>query len=159
MWHKELKRRRIEKGPELILRYPYLAGGKPEILPGIEELRAMAKEAVVVSTADMFHHGIGYGDPPDVALYPERGGLDLARRRIEEGLQLLQAGDYWGYNRHCVSAKSDGRDAGQVLRYLLGPLKGQILDLTYADTTAMYKASAPTWVAAALIELKSVTGS
>lgn len=157
LWQVECQRRAIT-GPELVIRYPYLAGGKPEKLPGIAELHEIAqdKETVVVSTADMFHHGIGYGDPKEAALFPENGGLGLARKRIEEGLKILERGDYWGYNQHCVLAKSDGRDAGQVVRYLLGSLQGKIIDLTYADTTDMYKAAAPTWVAAALVELKSV---
>lgn len=154
LWEEEIKRR--GKAPELIIRYPYLAGGKPEILPGIKELQTIAKNAIVVSTADPFHHGIGYKDPPDQALYPEKGGLELARKRINEGLELFRKGDYWGYNQHCVSAKSDARDAGQVVRYLLGPLEGRILDLTYTDTAEMYKAPPPTWVAGALIELKKV---
>jgi hypothetical protein len=133
-----------------------LAGGKPEILPGIGELKEIVKDAAVVSTADMFHHGIGYNDLPEASLHAQSGGLGLARKRIEEGLKILQAGDYWGYNQHCVLAKSDGRDAGQVVRYLLGPLQGHVVDLTYADTTKMYGAPAPTWVAAALVELQSM---
>lgn len=153
LWQEEIKRRGI-KGPELLLRYPYLAGGRPELLPGIDELQEIARDAVVVTTADPFHHGIGYGDPPERALPPEAGGLELARQRIEEGLALLQAGDYWGYNQHCVEAKSDARDAGQATRYLLGPLAGQIVDLTWCDTTAMYNQPPPTWVATALIQLK-----
>lgn len=155
LWEEEKKRRGIA-GPELIVRYPYLAGGKPEILPGIEELQEIVKDAVVVTTADPFHHGIGYGEPPETALYPDRGGLDLARRRIEEGLELLGQGDYWGYNQHCVDAKSDARDAGQVTRYLLGPLSGKILDLNWQDTTDMYSQPEPTWVATALMEMKAV---
>lgn len=75
LWHVECQRRGIQ-GPELIVRYPYLTGGKPDILPGIDELKEIAKNAVVVSTADMFHHGIGYGDPPEAALHPEQGGSD-----------------------------------------------------------------------------------
>jgi hypothetical protein len=63
-WKAETKRRGI-KGPEVVERFPYLAGGKPEELPGIEELIEIAKDAVVVSTADSFHHGIGYGDAPE----------------------------------------------------------------------------------------------
>ena len=155
LWMEECKRRNIS-GPELILRYPYLAGGRPMILPGIAELQEIAQDAVVVSTADPFHHGIGYGEPPETALHPERGGLELARRRINEGLEILGMGDYWGYNQHCVSAKSDARDAGQVMRYLLGPLEGEILDLTYQDTTDMYNQPPPTWVATALMALRPV---
>ena len=45
---------------------------------------------------------------------------------------ILARGDYWGYNRHCVEAKSDARDAGQVFRYLRGPMQGRILDLVDA---------------------------
>jgi hypothetical protein len=150
-WEAETRRRGI-KGPQVIERYPYLAAGKPETLPGIDELARLAEDAVVVSTADPFHHGIGYGDPPDESYHPEEGGLDLARRMIEEGIEILAQGDYWGYNQHCVRAKSDARDAGQVFRYLRGPMIGGILDLSYSDAAALYKQPEPTWVAAALIE-------
>lgn len=153
LWDKELDRRGVD-GPELVVRVPYLAGGRPEILPGINELQVIARDAVVVTTTDPFHHGIAYGEPPETALAPEDGGLDLARRTIEEGLKLLQAGDYWGYNQHCVEAKSDGRDVGQVVRYLLGPLTGRILDLVADDMTVAYGKPPPSWVTGALIELR-----
>jgi hypothetical protein len=152
LWQTEIKRRGIA-GPELIVRYPYLAGGRPHSLPGIEELQDIVHDAVVVATMDPFHHGIGYGEPPETALFPQAGGLDLARRRIEEGLALLKLGDYWGYNQHCVSAKSDGRDVGQVLRYLLGPLDGRILDLVWEDMAPLYDKPSPSWVAGALVGL------
>ncbi len=150
-WKAETGRRGIE-GPQVVERYPYLAGGQPERLPGIDELQELSEGAALVSTADPFHHGIGYGDDPEEALEPESGGLDLARRKIEEGIALLAAGDYWGYNKHCVEAKSDARDAGQVLRYLRGPMTGQILDLAVTDATDLYQSPPPTWVAGALIE-------
>lgn len=82
----------------------------------------------------------------------EYGPWDLARRRINEGIHLLEAGDYRGYNQRCVAAKSDARDAGQLFYYLRGPLEGQIVDLAYSDAAELYKTPAPTWVAAALIE-------
>lgn len=151
LWQAELQRRGIE-GPEVIVRYPYLAGGRPDTLPGIEELAEIAENSVIISTADSFHHGISYGDSPEKALFPAQGGLALARSRIQEGIDLLARGDYWGYNQHCVSAKSDARDAGQVFRYLRGPMAGRILDLGYTDTTDLYDAPAPSWVAAALVE-------
>ncbi len=153
-WKAETSRRGIE-GPEVIERYPYLAGGKPEVLPGIEQLRTECEGAAVVTTVDPFHHGIGYGDPPDKALFPEQGGLELARTKINEGIELLERGDYWGYNQHCVDAKSDGRDAGQVFRFIRGPLNGEILDIAVTDATELYAAEPPTWVAGALIEWKS----
>jgi hypothetical protein len=153
LWRAETERRGVQ-GPVVIERYPYLAGGKPHTLPGIDELEELARDAVVVSTADPFHHGIGYGDPPEASLHPDLGGLALARQRIDEGIALLERADYWGYNQHCVEAKSDARDAGQVFRYLCGPLSGQILDLVPSDAADLYGAPAPTWVAAALIEWK-----
>jgi hypothetical protein len=151
LWRAETQRRGIE-GPKVIERYPYLAGGKPGTLPGIDELARLAEDAVIVSTADPFHYGIGYGTPADEALAPEEGGIELAREAIEEGISLLAAGDYWGYNQHCVEAKSDARDAGQVFRYLRGPMRGEILDLSVSDSTSLYDAPPPTWVAAALID-------
>lgn len=155
LWEAETKRRGIA-GPELIIRYPYLAGGRPEILPGIAELQAIAWDAVVVATMDPFHHGIGYGDTPETALTPEQGGLDLARKRILEGFAILKRGDYWGFNQHCVATKSDGRDMGQALRYLLGPQNAQILDILADDMTVPYNKPAPTWVCGALIALQPV---
>lgn len=150
-WNAETKRRGV-KGPEVIERYPYLAGGKPEQLPGIDELARLAENAVIVSTADPFHHGIGYGTPPEESYHPHEGGLELARAKIQEGIDTLGRGDYSGYNQHCVQWKSDARDAGQVFRYLRGAMRGQILDMTYSDASDLYKQPKPTWVAAALIE-------
>jgi hypothetical protein len=152
-WKAETGRRGIS-GPEVIERYPYLAGGKPADLPGMDDLKEIAKDAVIVSTADPFHHGIGYGDPPEKSFAPHEGGLELARKRIEEGIDLLACGDYWGYNQHCVDAKSDARDAGQVFRYLRGPMTGRILDLVHSDAAELYNSPLPTWVAGALIEWK-----
>jgi len=151
LWEAETKRRG-ESGPEVIERFPYLAGGKPEELPGIDELVEIAKDAVIVSTADPFHHGIGYGDTPENSYPPNEEGLALARKTINDGIKILGAGDYWGYNHHCVVAKSDARDAGQVFRYLRGPMTGEILDLTYTEADDLYNAPKPTWVAGALIE-------
>ncbi|MBX0328655.1 hypothetical protein K2Z83_13315 [Oscillochloris sp. ZM17-4] len=150
-WAAETKRRGVA-GPRVIERYPYLAGGRPADLPGYDELARLAEGAVIVSTADAFHHGLGYGDPPERSFAPDAGGLDLARRRITEGMEILGRGDYWGYNQHCVSAKSDARDAGQVFRSLRGPMAGQIIDLTFSDASDLYRHPKPTWVAAALME-------
>lgn len=150
-WQVETARRGI-RGPEVIERYPWLAGGHPEQLPGIEDLARLCEDAVVVSTEDPFHHGLGYGDSPAVARHPHHGGLDMARRSIEHGIGVLEMGDYWGWQQHCVVGKSDARDAAAVYRYLRGPLQGRILDLTYSDATVLYQQPAPTWVGTALIE-------
>jgi hypothetical protein len=145
-------RRRGTRGPEVIERYPYLAGGKPDRLRGIDELARISEGAALVSTVDPFHHGIGYGDAPEESLHPLEGGLERAGQVISEGMRLLEKGDYWGYNQHCVTAKSDGRDAGQVFRHLRGPMQGKMLDLSYTDATDLYASPPPTWVAAALFE-------
>lgn len=151
LWYAETRRRGI-RGPQVIERYPYLAGGHPENLPGIEEVARLAEDAVIVSTADPFHHGIGYGDQPEQSYWPDERGLAHARRRIEEGMALLERGDHWGYNQHCVQAKSDARDAGQLFRCLRGPMTGTIRDLVYSDASQLYQAPRPTWVAGALME-------
>jgi hypothetical protein len=151
-WELETRRRGLgARAPRVIERYPYLAGGKPDELPGIDEVAELARSAVIVSTADPFHHGIGYGDAPEDSLPPDESGMALARRRITEGMELLGRQDYWGYNQHCVSAKSDHRDAGQVIALLRGPLKGTNHDLVYTDAGTLYDAPPPTWVAGALI--------
>lgn len=155
-WNAEVQRRGLSKVPEVIERYPYLAGGHPETMPGIEDLQNIAKDAVIVSTADPFHHGIGYGNTPEDSFHPDEVGLARARAVIESGIAMLEKGDYWGYNQHCVQAKSDARDAGQVFRCLRGPLKGRIVDLTYSDATELYKQPPPTWVATPLVEWKRV---
>jgi len=150
LWQAETRRRGVN-GPQVLERYPYLAGGHPERLPGIDEVARLAENAVIVSTADAFHHGIGYGDTLENSFFPEQGGLELARRTIEEGMDILGRGDYWGYNQHCVRAKSDARDAGQVFRYLRGSMTGRIVDLTYSEAADLYHSPPPTWVAAALM--------
>ena len=153
-WRAELARRGItpDKAPTVHERYPYLAGGQPQNLPGIDELARLMEDAVVVSTADPFHHGIGYGDAPEEAYDHDEAGLAHAQSMIEAGIKLLEAGDYAAYNQHCIEAKSDARDTGQVYRYLRGPMTGAVLDLSYTDSSELYDQPKPTWVAGALIE-------
>ena len=81
-----------------------------------------------------------------------RAVLEKGRESIQAGIDILGAGAYWEYNQHCVRAKSDARDAGQVFRYIRGPMKGEIVDMTYSDATELYNQPPPTWVAAALIK-------
>lgn len=155
-WDAEVKRRGLTEAqtPKVYERYPYLAGGKPENLPGIDELAKLMEDAVVVTTADSFHHGIGYGDAPEDAYDHDEEGMAYATKVLNEGISILEEGDYWAYNGHCVEAKSDARDTGQVYRYLRGEMTGEILDLTYSDSTGLYNQPPPTWVAGALIEWK-----
>lgn len=153
-WRAEVKRRGLPKSkqPQVFERFPYLAGGKPHLLPGIDELARLMEDAAVVSTADPFHHGIGYGDPPEATYDHDEAGLAYAQATIEAGIRILASGDYWAYNQHCVESKSDARDTGQVFRYLRGPMRGDLLDLSYTDASELYDQPKPTWVAGALIE-------
>ena len=155
-WAAELKRRGISEAaaPKVYERYPCLAGGKPQNLPGIDELARLMEDAVVVSTADPFHHGIGYGDAPEAAYNHDEAGLAHAKAVIERGIRILEAGDFGAYEQHCIESKSDARDTGQVYRYLRGPMSGTVLDISYTDSTELYGAPKPTWVAGALIEWK-----
>jgi len=153
LWGEAKKRRPQATFPELVIRFPYLAGGQPERLPGVEELERLVtnRRAAVVATGDLFHHGIAYGNYPDVSRPPESGGLELARSAIQRGLEILRGGNYAAYNRHSVDTKSDARDVGQVLRHLIGPFEGRLFDLVAEDMSRPYGKPPPSWVAGALV--------
>ncbi len=153
----EAQKRSTAAMPDLVIRFPYLAGGHPERLPGIGELEGLSKtgRSVVVATGDLFHHGIAYGNGPEVSRYPEAGGLHLARSAILQGLEILRSGNYPAYNRHSAETKSDARDVGQVLRHLIGPFHGSVLDLVAEDMTAPYGQPPPSWVAGALVRFST----
>jgi len=153
LWDYEIRRRGIRQPPRLILRYPNLAAGHPELLPGFDEVDEIARSAVVVATMDPVHHGIGYGDPPETALAPESGGIKLAHQHISKGMALICDGSYEAYVDHCTSCRSDGRDVGQLLAKLRHPSHFRILDLIADDMTGPYNSPPPTWVAGALIAL------
>lgn len=150
---REETRRRGARGPELVFRYPYLAGGHPEALRGVDELERLARDSAIVATADPMHHGIGYGDPPEQALPSDARGLAFARGKIQEGFDLAGRGRFPEFQRHCIATKSDARDVGQVLGHLVGRFEARILDLLGDDMTGPYAARPPTWVAAALIDV------
>lgn len=155
-WNAECERRGItpKDRPQVREVYPFLAGDEPQTLAHYDEVAKWAEDAVVVSTADPFHHGIGYGDDTTVARAPHAGGLDLARASINESNRLLAKGDYTAYLQQCVRARNDARDAGPLFRQLRGPLQPEILDLAASDMTEYYVAPPPTWVAAALVAWK-----
>jgi hypothetical protein len=147
-------RRRGVKAPELIERFPFLTGERPETMPGIEEVEAIARDSVVVSTADHCHHGIGYGHSREEVHYFDEAGMRQIRLIMEEGLAFLDSGDYKAYLDHSRRvAKSDWRDAGVVARHLCGPFKSTILEVVPSDfAKSIYQAPAPTWAAGALVQ-------
>ena len=157
-WEAETRRRGIFDR-RLVERYPFLAGGKPEDLPNVDEVADLAENAVIVATGDQFHHGIAYGTPADEALDMQPDGLIAARESIEAGMALVDAGDCWGYDQHCVVAKSDDRDAAQLYMLLRGPFQGRLIDIDASDATALYDAPAPSWAAGGFIEFRSRRGS
>ena len=133
-----------DPGPEVVERYPYLAGGHPERLPRIEELTALAEDAVIVSTADQFHHGIGYGDPPARSLAPGDGGLELARTTIEQAWPssapaTTRATTRTASRRRATRAMQAPSFAISAARY-----RGEIVDMAYTDAAALYESPDPT---------------
>lgn len=152
-WEAETRRRGITDR-RLVERYPFLAGGHPENLPNLDEVAGLAENAVILATGDQFHHGIAYDTPDDEALEMEPDGLAAAARSMEQGIRLIDAGDYRGYDQHCVVAKSDDRDAAQLYRFLRGRLQGTLLDIGASDATDLYDAPAPSWAAGGFIEFK-----
>lgn len=149
-WSAETERRGI-KNRRLVERYPYLAGGRPGDLPNLDETSRIADDAVIVATGDQFHHGIGYGMTSGESLEPDKGGLEAARVSMERGIGLIEDGDHWGYNQHCVEARSDDRDTAQLYRFLRGPLEGRLIEIGWSDSTELYDQPAPTWAAGGFI--------
>lgn len=148
------QRNRVEP-PQVIIRYPNLIHGKPELLAGIEELKELAKESIVVATSDLCHHGVAYGLAPHKAFPISKQGYDFAHQVIKENLRLLSGSDLLAYRQHCIDTLSDSIEVGQILNYLLGPLEGTIHDLRLIDVAYLFEEdSAPAWVAATLVELK-----
>lgn len=154
-WGAETKRRGITDR-RLVERYPFLAGGHPGDMPNIDEVASIADDAVIVSTGDQFHHGIAYGTPQEDALDPEPDGLSAATESMKRGIALVDSGDFWGYDQHCVVAKSDDRDAAQLYRFLRGPLSGELIDIGWSHFTDLYQAPAPTWAAGGFIKFEKV---
>lgn len=151
----EAKRRGV-KPPRLIERYAFLACGEPESMPGIEELKRISSDSVVVATGDLVHHGVAYNTPYDQVLEGGPEGLLFARKSITKGLSFLGRGDYKAYLKHCLKDKSDFIDCGSVLGYVMGKFKASILDLKLVDSSYLFEDElSPSWVATALITIKS----
>jgi hypothetical protein len=154
-WEAETERRGMTDR-RLVERYAFLAGGHPETLPNLDETAAIADNAMIVATDDQFHHGIAYGTPEEDALAMEPDGLAAARDSMQRGIDLLAAQDHAGYDRHCVTAKSDDRDTAQLYSLLRGPLRGELIDIGASDATELYDAPAPSWAAGGLIQFDRV---
>ena len=164
------------KSPRVICRYPFLVGERPEDLRGMDELHEIvARGAAVVATADLIHYGVGYGDDPAShepmahAKSDQRGSFTteelkarmtahptIARAMIERMRFLLTKQDYAAFQQITREYRSDFRDGGPTLFHLL-PVEnlrgGWVRAVKLVDYAEALHAPAPTWVAAALIDL------
>ena len=86
----------------------------------------------------------------------EPDGLAAAAESIKQGIALIEQGDYWSYDQHCVVAKSDDRDVAQLFRFLRGPLTGRLLDIGWSDSTELYGQPSPTWAAGGFMAFEKV---
>jgi hypothetical protein len=144
-----------KKAPRVVARYPFLVGDQPGDLPGAGELRAWLDRGVpLVATADPIHHGAGYGAREEDRLPREDPQtLEFARWTIERGFRALAAHDFGAFSRHAAEVRSDFRDTGPLMTWLIDPrrpLEVEILDLMLVDYSKALDAPPPTWVAAAL---------
>lgn len=154
----EVKRRGI-RPPKLIERYPSLVNRAPADLPGIKELQQIAKDAVIVATDDMCHHGVGYGVSPENAYEIDEEGYHFAKKLIEDGYELLKKDDYSGYFFHWMNPLGigDPTDTTIVLKYLLGKASMDILDLKLVDVSSLFENDiAPSWVATTLVKFNKL---
>ncbi len=157
-------KREAKSAPRVVARYPFLVGETPADLPGADELRALRdRGAALVATADPIHHGAGYGAPEEDRLPREDPQtLEFARWTLERGFGSLAARDFGSFLRHAAEVRSDFRDAGPVLAWLVDParpLAVDILDLLLVDYSLALGAPAPTWVAGALARFSRNHGS
>ncbi len=139
--------------PRLVKRFPFLVGRAPDQHPGLEELaRLVASGAAVVATADMVHHGVGYGTAEGERV-PREAGSTYARGLIEEQLLLLGRRDFVAFADVARRARSDFRDSGPTLAALIAPFSYAVLALELVPYGDVLAAAEPTWVAAALCGL------
>jgi hypothetical protein len=109
----------------------------------------------VVATTDPLHHGAGYGTPEDRRRSERDESTHAwASACIQTQLDQLARGEWAAFARLAAEVRSDFRDAGPVLAWLLrqrGPVRGDILELHLVDYAEVLDAEAPTWVAGPLM--------
>ena len=149
--------RRGKKAPRLIERYPSLVNRHPETLPGIQELKELAKNAVIVGTEDYCHHGIAYALPKNSTIPMGKEALTFAKNQIEQGFSFLQQNDYAEFYKHGMhlNAIGDPSDVTATMHYLVGShAKPKILNLKLVDVSNLFENDpSPSWVAATLVKI------
>lgn len=152
----EAERRGI-KPPKLIERYPSLVNRHPEMLPGMEELKMLTKNAVIVGTEDYCHHGVAYAVPKESAMPVGDSALAFARQQVEKGFSLLEQNkhsEFYDHGMH-TNAIGDPSDVSATLHYLVGShSKPKILDLKLVDVSPLFVDDpSPSWVAVTLAKI------
>jgi hypothetical protein len=145
------------KAPRVHAHYPFLVGDDPAVLPGVDELAALAARMPIVATTDPIHHGVGYGTAEGLAR-PEgdEATITWARACIGEQLDLLGSGQWGAFARLAAEVRSDFRDVGPVLGHVLragGVPRGEILELRLVDYAGVLGAPSPSWVAGPLMRV------
>lgn len=152
----EVERRGI-KAPHLIERYPSLVNRHPETLPGIQELKKLSKNALIVGTEDYCHHGIAYALPKNSTIPMGEEALSFAKNQIEQGFSFLQQNKYAEFYKHGMhlNAIGDPSDVTATMHYLVGShAKPKILNLKLVDVSHLFeKDPSPSWVAATLVKI------
>ena len=156
LWEIEVKRRGI-KPPRIIERYPSLVNRHPETLPGMQALKEIAKNAVIVGTEDYCHHGVAYAIPKNSAIPTGDQALSFARQQIDKGFSLLQQNKYAEFYKHGMhlNAVGDPSDVSAVIHYLVGSYaQPKILNLKVVDVSHLFEHDpSPSWVAATLVKI------
>lgn len=156
LWKLEVERRGITP-PKVIVRYPCLTNGRPDLLPGIEELKNLLADSVIVGTEDYCHHGVAYGVPEVDALPLNEKGLEFAHDQILKGFSLLEKGEYWSYYDYWMNplAIGDPTDVTVVMHHLVGQSRAPSIDqLKLVDVSSLFEDEpSPSWVATALISV------
>ncbi|WP_051311880.1 hypothetical protein [Zooshikella ganghwensis] len=148
----EAKRRNI-KAPKIIERFVFLSGPDPFSLRGFKELEAMSKDAVIVSSADHAHHGLGYQTPFNNTYPIDSIGLLKVQEMIQEGLSFLDAQDYKSYQQHCFNiTHSDWESAGVVINAIRGPMQSSLHCMGGSDYSDFFNFPKPSWVASVLLK-------
>jgi len=112
-------------------------------------------DCAIVATADMIHHGVGYGRAKDDSL-AARDADAYARGAIDAQLRALAAHDFDAFAAECERARSDFRRSGPVLARAMGRgFSRRVIDLELVDYASALGAESPTWVAGALIEIRA----
>lgn len=149
--------RRGKKAPRLIERYPSLVNRHPETLQGIQELKELAKNAVIVGTEDYCHHGIAYALSKNSTIPMGEEALSFAKNQIEQGFSFLQQNKYAEFYKHGMhlNAIGDPSDVTTTMHYLVGShAKPKILNLKLVDVSHLFENDpSPSWVAATLAKI------